>query len=167
MPYRYLVSTDLGTVMSVSLKTDSVIGEYQTGHQGTVRSVERNPVYSKIFLTTGDTTIRVGSEDVRSSSIMSSHSSLQVTAGSWSPARPGLLLSGREDGVVEVWDLLHHITSPVLRSKVSDSAITDVKLNQSGGLALVSSAAGKISTVSVSGYLSIFVIRKCNTIGAV
>ena len=143
MPFRYLVSTDLGSVMSVSLKTDSVIGEYQTGHQGTVRSVERNPVYSKVFLTTGDRTMRVGCEDVRSSSIMSSHSSLPVTAGTWSPARPGLVLSGREDGVVEVWDLLHHVTSPVVRSKVSDSSITDVKFNQSGGLALVSSAAGQ------------------------
>ena len=142
MPYRYLVSTDLGSVLSLSLKTDSVIAEYQTGHQGTVRTVQRNPAYSKVFLTTGDTTMRVSSEDARWSSIMSSYSSLHVTAATWSPTRAGLILSGREDGVVEAWDLQHHLASPLLASKVAASPVTDIKFCQSGGLALVSTAAG-------------------------
>ena len=143
LPYRYLVSTDLGTVFSLSLKTDSVLAEYQVGHQGTVRCVQRNPAFSKIFLTGGDRTLRVSSEDVRTSSIISSQATVQVTAGCWSPARPGLMMSGREDGVVETWDLLHHLSSPLATNNPGPAAITDISFNQAGSLALVANTAGE------------------------
>ena len=142
LPYRYLVSTDLGVVFSLSLKTDSVLGEYQVGHQGTVRSVQRNPAFAKIFLTAGDRTLRVCSEDVRSSSILSSQAAVQVTAGSWSSSRPGVIMSGREDGLVETWDLLHHLSSPLLTTNTGPAPVTDIKFNQTGSLALVANAAG-------------------------
>ena len=142
LPYRYLVSTDLGVVFSLSLKTDSVLGEYQVGHQGTVRCVQRNPAFAKIFLTAGDRTLRVCSEDVRSSSILSSQAAVQVTAGSWSSSRPGVIMSGREDGLVETWDLLHHLSSPLLTTNTGPAPVTDIKFNQTGSLALVANAAG-------------------------
>ena len=142
LPYRYLVSTDLGVVFSLSLKSDSVIGEYQVGHQGTVRCVQRNPAYTKIFLTAGDRTLRVCSEDVRSSSILSSQAAVQVTAACWSSTRPGVIMSGREDGVVETWDLLQHLSSPLLTTNTGPASVTDVKFNQAGSLALVANTAG-------------------------
>ena len=142
LPYRYLVSTDLGSVFSLSLKTDSVLAEYQVGHQGTVRCVQRNPAYSKIFLTAGDRTLRLCSEDVRTSSIISSQAPVQVTAGCWSSARPGLIMSGREDGLVETWDLLHHLSSPLVTNNSGPAAITDIQFNQPASLALVANAAG-------------------------
>ena len=40
-PNRYLVSSDLGSVMSCSLKNDKIISEYNGGHFGSVLSVQR------------------------------------------------------------------------------------------------------------------------------
>ena len=40
-PNRYLVASDLGSVMSCSLKNDTIIAEYNGGHHGTVHSVQR------------------------------------------------------------------------------------------------------------------------------
>ena len=39
---RFLVASDLGSVVSCGLKTDSVLAEYRDGHCGTVHSVHRS-----------------------------------------------------------------------------------------------------------------------------
>ena len=83
---RFLVASDLGSVVSCGLKTDAVLAEYRDGHCGTVHSVHRsqaavivtrpmtnccrNPLYSKMFLTAGDRSVKIWSEDVRGSSVM-------------------------------------------------------------------------------------------------
>ena len=82
---RILVASDLGSVVSCGLKTDAVLAEYRDGHCGTVHSVHRsqsavivtccnqlcrNPLYSKMFLTAGDRSVKIWSEDVRGSSVM-------------------------------------------------------------------------------------------------
>ena len=41
VPHRYLVSTDLGCVMSCSIKTESVLATYTSGYTKTYRSVMR------------------------------------------------------------------------------------------------------------------------------
>ena len=38
---RFLVASDLGSVVSCGLKTDAVLAEYRDGHCGTVHSVHR------------------------------------------------------------------------------------------------------------------------------
>ena len=40
-PNRYLVSSDLGSVMSCSLKNDKIIAEYNGGHFGSLHSIHR------------------------------------------------------------------------------------------------------------------------------
>ena len=108
----------------------------------------RNPLYSKIFLTSGDRSARIWSEDVKSSSIMTTESKVtchgHVSAATWSHVRPSVLVSGRDDGVVATLDLAYHHTLPVSSNKVSDSRITDVKFNNEGSLALASTEAGDI-----------------------
>ena len=39
---RFLVASDLGSVVSCGLKTDTVLAEYRDGHCGTVHSVHRS-----------------------------------------------------------------------------------------------------------------------------
>ena len=39
---RFLVASDLGSVVSCGLKTDAVLAEYRDGHCGTVHSVHRS-----------------------------------------------------------------------------------------------------------------------------
>ena len=142
VPHRYLVSTDLGSVLSCGLKNDNILAEYNTGFCGSLHSVQRNPLYNKIFLTAGDRSLKVWSEDVRCSAIMVAGDNAEVTSAIWSPVRPSVMVSGNEEGQVMTWDLTYHHTKPLVLSKVSDQAITDIKFNSSGNLALVSNTAG-------------------------
>ena len=101
-------------------------------------------MFTKIFATTGDRSIKVWTEDVRGSCIMAAASpgGLQMTSARWSPARPSVLLSGREDGQVAVWDLVYSHNSPAIVTKVGDRAVTDIKFNPEGNMAMVSSESG-------------------------
>ena len=88
--------------------------------------------------------MKVWSEDVRGSCVMAAASphGLQVTSARWSPVRPSVLVSGREDGQVGVWDLVYGHTSPAIVTKVGDRAVTDIKFNPDGNMAMVSSESG-------------------------
>ena len=100
-------------------------------------------MFTKIFATTGDRSMKVWSEDVKGSCIMSAASGgLQLTSARWSPARPSVLVSGREDGQVAVWDLVYSHTSPAIVTKVGAGAVTDIKFNPGGNLAMASSESG-------------------------
>ena len=51
-------------------------------------TVERNPFYPKNFLTVGDNTCKIWSEDLKSSAIMwMKPAAVRLTGGAWSPAR--------------------------------------------------------------------------------
>ena len=57
-------------------------------HGSKVMTVERNPFYPKNFLTVGDTTCKIWSEDLKSSAIMwMKPAPVRLTGGAWSPAR--------------------------------------------------------------------------------
>lgn len=57
-------------------------------HLGPVWSLERNPNFLKNFLTVGDWTVRVWSEDCRESSILwSLPHRHKITSATWSPTR--------------------------------------------------------------------------------
>lgn len=57
-------------------------------HLGPVYSLQRNPTFLKNFLTVGDWTARVWSEDCRESSILWTYShSTKLTDGVWNPVR--------------------------------------------------------------------------------
>ena len=90
--------------------------------------------------------MKLWSEDVRGSCIMSAASGhgLQMTSARWSPARPSVLVSGREDGQVGVWDLVYSHATPAIFTKVGDSAVTDIKFNTEGSLAMVSTETGPL-----------------------
>ena len=142
VPQRYFVSTDLGTVMSCGIKTDSVLSQFNGGNYGTLFSVHRNPLFNKIFLTTGDRSMKIWSEDVKSTCIMNNMFSSQVTCARWSHHRPSVIVSGRDDGQVLIWDLMYHHTTPIINTKIADHSLTDVKFNPEGNMVLASTVSG-------------------------
>ena len=103
-------------------------------------------MFTKIFATTGDRSLKVWSEDVKGSCIMAATSpgGLQMTSARWSPARPSVLVTGREDGQVGLWDLVYGHTSPAIVTKVGAGAVTDIKFNPEGNMAMVSSESGEV-----------------------
>lgn len=68
-----MVGTDQGSIMACNRKAktpaEKIVAIYP-GHHGPVYALQRNPFFPKNFLTVGDWTARVWSEDIRESSIM-------------------------------------------------------------------------------------------------
>ena len=91
IPTRFMVGTEQGKVISCNRKgktpQEKMVGKF-SAHYGPVLALQRNPAFLKNFLTVGDWTARIWSEDCKESSIMwtSFHKAL-LTDGAWSPTR--------------------------------------------------------------------------------
>ena len=77
---------------AVSLLTQSLAGFecsvwVSAGHCGPVYGLTRNPFYPKFFLSTGDWSVRVWNEDLRTPVITSRFMPAHLTSCRWSPSR--------------------------------------------------------------------------------
>lgn len=91
IPTRFMVGTENGVVISCNRKGKSP-GEKMAlrfnAHLGPVLAMNRNAAFVKNFLTVGDWTTRIWSEDCRESSIMwTCYHKARLTDGAWSPTR--------------------------------------------------------------------------------
>lgn len=72
-PTKFMVGTEQGIVITCNRKAktppEKIAGTYSS-HHGPVYALTRNPLYPKIFLTVGDWTARIWSEEAKESSIM-------------------------------------------------------------------------------------------------
>ncbi|CAH1393429.1 unnamed protein product [Nezara viridula] len=73
IPTRFMVGTEMGVVVSGNRKgktTTEKLGVQYKAHHGPIWSLQRNPAFLKNFLTVGDWTARIWSEDCRESAII-------------------------------------------------------------------------------------------------
>eukprot|EP00898_Chlorokybus_atmophyticus_P005110 jgi/Chlat1/55/ChrspC238811S00930 len=94
------------------------IGASYTGHHAPVLSLQRHPTFPKYFLSAGDWTARVWMEDLRAAVMTTRYSSSYVTAGAWSPTRPGVFFTTKADGTLDVWDYFYKQNDPALTLQV-------------------------------------------------
>ena len=102
IPSRYMVGTEQGKVLCCDRKakdpSEVVLITYK-GHWGPIRALERNPSFPKNFLTVGDRSIKVWSDDVNGSPLFWVWSGEEtLTMASWSPARPSVIFGGTPSG---------------------------------------------------------------------
>nr|XP_049708361.1 dynein intermediate chain 3, ciliary-like isoform X1 [Helicoverpa armigera] len=154
IPTRYMLGTEDGLVITGNRKgktlPEKLPGKFEA-HVGVVRRVERNPSYPKNFLTVGDYTARVWSEDCRESAIMwTQQDRCCITDGAWSPTRPSLLMLCKWSGVLCMWDLLRRQHEPVLNMQVCDEALVYVRPHDAGALVASGSSAGSVFLLELS-----------------
>lgn len=58
--------------------------------------------------------------------LQSSANPVKMTAGHWSPSRPSVFYISKNDGSVDVWDLLDKTHEPTLTQSVSPAPITTI-----------------------------------------
>lgn len=58
--------------------------------------------------------------------LQSSANPVKMTAGHWSPSRPSVFYIAKNDGSVDVWDLLDKTHEPTLTQSVSPAPITTI-----------------------------------------
>ncbi|KAK5930505.1 hypothetical protein CgunFtcFv8_026733 [Champsocephalus gunnari] len=98
-------------------------------HHWLVNTVQRSPFYKDIILTMGSWNFAIWKEGVMEGPIVTSPCSEQVcTAGCWSPSRPAVFFIGKDDGSIEVWNLLEKTGEPLqVHAHITDAKITCIK----------------------------------------
>ncbi|XP_039102829.1 dynein intermediate chain 3, axonemal [Hyaena hyaena] len=99
-----------------------------TIHDGAVHTVQRSPFYKDIILTIGGWNLAIWKEGVTIGPLLQSCCApKRYTAGHWSMTRPGVFYIGREDGYIDIWDLLEKTHEPSQSQNICITMITCIK----------------------------------------
>ncbi|KAM3955366.1 LOW QUALITY PROTEIN: dynein intermediate chain 3, ciliary-like [Aphomia sociella] len=154
IPTRFMVGTENGLVIGGNRKGKTPMEKLPAkfdAHLGPVWSVERNPGFLKNFLTVGDYTARIWSEDCRESAIVFSPPHRhKITAGTWSPTRLSLMLLTQWNGVIAIWDLLRRQHEPVLTMQVCEEPLLRLRFHEQGSMVACGSRKGNIYMIELS-----------------
>lgn len=157
IPTKFMVGTEQGTIISCNRKAktpaEKIVAVYKE-HIGPVYSLQRNPFFPKNFLTVGDWTARIWSEDIRESSIMwTKYHMSYMTDGCWSPIRPAVFFTTKMDGTLDVWDYLFKQNDPTLSLQVCDEALHSLRVQDQGRLIATGSHTGTTTLLELSDSL--------------
>mmetsp|Transcript_22273 Transcript_22273/g.48962 ORF Transcript_22273/g.48962 Transcript_22273/m.48962 type:complete len:569 (-) Transcript_22273:238-1944(-) len=151
-PTKFMVGTEQGTVVSCNRKAKNPIdrvGASYTGHHGPVYALERNPFYSKYFVSIGDWTARIWMEDLKTPIMHTKYHNSYLTGGQWSPTRPGVFMTIKMDGTMDVWDYFYKQNDPTLQVQVTDQSLTSVKVQESGKMVAVGAQDGSVTLLDI------------------
>ncbi|NXJ47178.1 WDR63 protein, partial [Spizaetus tyrannus] len=96
-----------------------------TIHTETINTLQRSPFFKDIILSVGGRNFAIWKEGITNGPILqSSCSAGRNTAGHWSLTRPGVFFIGRDDGNIDIWDLLKKTHEPSHFQNISESMIT-------------------------------------------
>ncbi|XP_051869119.1 dynein axonemal intermediate chain 3 [Pristis pectinata] len=122
-------------------------------HDGPVNTVQRSPFFGDIILTVGGWTIAIWKEGVTLGPLL--HSACRdrrCTTGHWSLSRPGVFVIGKEDGNIDIWDLLEKTHEPSQMQNISSVPISCMKpciVSQKQHLLAVSDDFGTLHILEV------------------
>ena len=102
-------------------------------HSSPVFTVQISPIFPEILLSVGDWTFQVWKDNGASPIFSSSPALAALTAGCWSPSRPGVLYVARADGVIEAWDFLDRSHEPSVVATIASCAITQLTFQVAAG----------------------------------
>ncbi|CAH0546097.1 unnamed protein product [Brassicogethes aeneus] len=158
IPTRFSVGTEQGVTISCNRKGKSAVEKMSArfqAHLGPVWTMQRNPGFVKNFLTIGDWTAKVWSEDCKESAIIwTNYHMARLTDGAWSPTRFSVFFTTRSDGVLDVWDLLQQQDEAVLSVKICDEELKTLRPHDSGRMVAVGNQKGTTYLVQFSENIS-------------
>ena len=138
IPSRYTVGTAQGDILCCSRKAKTqkeiILSKY-SAHYSSVTALQRNPIFPKNFLSGGDWSLKVWSEDITVSPLLWVWSgAVRVTAAAWSPVRPSVIFASRADGCLMVVDILYKQDGPLVCFNAHDGALTCLAVHNTGSL---------------------------------
>ncbi|KAI1236708.1 WD repeat-containing protein 63, partial [Lamprotornis superbus] len=94
-------------------------------HTEAINTLQQSPFFKDIFLSIGGQKFAIWKEGVTNGPILqSSCSAGRYTSGQWSLTRPGVFFIGRDNGNIDIWDLLKKTHEPSHFQTISKSIIT-------------------------------------------
>mmetsp|Transcript_37152 Transcript_37152/g.82649 ORF Transcript_37152/g.82649 Transcript_37152/m.82649 type:complete len:561 (+) Transcript_37152:351-2033(+) len=158
-PTNFMVGTEQGSIFSCNRKAKNPADRVKyvlNGHHGPIYGLRRNPFSSKYFLSIGDWTARVWTDDtaVRTPILTTKYHATYLTGGTWSPTRPGVFFTVKMDGTLDVWDLFYKHNEPTLTVQVSDHPLTAFGAHESGANIAIGTDDGSTTILQLSAGLS-------------
>ncbi|NXI79494.1 WDR63 protein, partial [Rhipidura dahli] len=131
--------------------------EKYTLHTEPINTLQSSPFFKDIFLSIGGHKFAIWKEGVTNGPILqSSCSAGRYTAGQWSLTRPGVFFIGRDNGNIDIWDLLKKTHEPSYFQNISKSIITFIS---------PSSASAEQHFLAVSDDLGVLhILEICQTL---
>ncbi|NXE79223.1 WDR63 protein, partial [Cochlearius cochlearius] len=127
----FFVGTEDGEIVysdwKMEIDSDSAKPHTQkyTIHTETINTLQRSPFFKDIILSVGGRNFAIWKEGITNGPILqSSCPAGRYTAGQWSLTRPGVFFIGRDDGNIDIWDLLKKTHEPSHFQNISESMIT-------------------------------------------
>jgi dynein intermediate chain 2 len=130
------------------------VGAIWDAHCGPVYALQRNFYFPKFYLTVGDWCVKLWNEEIRSPILTSKAYSSYVTDAAWSPTRPGVFLTTKLDGTLDVWDIFYRQNEPTLTLQVDADALTCLRVQENGAYTATGSADGKIYMLELTENLA-------------
>jgi dynein intermediate chain 2 len=158
-PTKYLVGTEQGAVLSLNKKPKKAVEtsmwfglESKGGispHYGPVQRVHRNPAHCKNFLTIGDWCAKIWLEELKSPVMQTAPAPAYLTCGGWSPTRPGVFYTCRQDGFIDFYDYFYRMNEVAYCHKVSDASLLSSSLQNHGRLLAVGDSTGTVNLLEL------------------
>ena len=158
IPSKYMIGTEGGKVYTCSRKAryqaDTITAEF-AGHFGPIRCLQRNPNFTKYFLTAGDWSAKIWADDVFDSPVFWIKCGTElITNGCWSTVRPSLFFLSRMDGVIEGWDIIYQQKAPMLSQQIHKGPIHCLAMHSKGDLLLAGQDDGSVSMLNLTESLA-------------
>lgn len=157
MPTKFMVGGENGSIFMCNKKaknpSERITYSY-SAHNGPVYALQRNPFFTKNFLSVGDWTTKIWSEDVRTPILSTPYARSYVTDACWSPTRPALFATAKLDGSFDVWDLLFKQNEPCLTVQVGQAPLHAIKIQEQGRIMAVGARDGSTTLLDLSDSLA-------------
>ncbi|XP_032523354.2 dynein axonemal intermediate chain 2-like [Danaus plexippus] len=158
-PTKFLCGTDTGLVINVNRKGKThqeIMSAIFNAHYGPVKALYRSPCTTKVFITCGDWTVNIWSDDVHCSPIICGKAHrMQISDVSWSPQKMSGYMSISYDGKFRYWDLLRRHYGAIVTKPVSKFPLLRLKPNKQGKFVAVGDTQGIVNLLSLSDSLVI------------
>ena len=158
IPTKYMIGTEQGAISCCSRnaknQTETITAEYK-GHYGPIRCLQRNPKFTKYFLTIGDWSVKIWADDVFKSPVFWMNCGTELlTDGCWSPIRPSLFFLSKMNGLIEGWDIINKQKEPILSQEIHSGPIHCMAIHEKGALLCAGQEDGSVVMLEVSESLS-------------
>lgn len=146
VPTKFLCGTESGYIINVNKmgKTHAeILSMSWEAHNSPVRSVQRSPCTTRMFISSGDWSVRIWSEEIRTAPIIVFNPfPAEVTGVTWSPLRFSSFMAICANGKYYYYDVLRSYNNALEVLHLSKYSLTNVLAHQKGEIIAVSDSHG-------------------------
>ncbi|XP_026666893.1 dynein intermediate chain 3, ciliary-like [Ceratina calcarata] len=160
MSSKFLAGTENGLVVNVNRRTLNPLEKLALRfhcYTGPVVAIDRNPLYTKNFLTIGDWSAKIWADDTKEGCFLTtSEKNIDLSGGCWSKSRCSVFFVINRDGLLEAYDILAGMKNPLTTIRICRDSLTAIKSHEHGEFLAVGSDNGNVYLLECSDDFSSF-----------